>query len=460
MKKLLVFLLVLCSGSLAGQTNSQVLTLDEYLAWVKKYHPVSKQAEWVVERGEATLRRARGGFDPVIEGERSLKNFDDKNYYTHEDFGLRIPTWFGITGIASFERGQGQFLNPEASTPADGLYRIGLSLPLGQGLLMDKRRADLRKAQIYREATFLEQQLLLNDLLYEAAQQYWAWQLSYQELQVYNEAASLSTEVLNGIRQSYQLGDRAAVDTLEASIQLGLWEQKVRETDLKFQENGFKLAAFLWDENFSPLELAPTTLPDTLVLELRYPVDPSNLTEMVAEHPEVRQYDFKLQQLDIDRRLTLERFRPKVDLKLYALNQTTNPALLPLQGQNTGINVQFPLFLRAERGELSQIKLDRQTTNFDQEIKRNQIKLKALQAVVQQNKLNEITAIQLDLVNKTGLLLEAEKTRFSTGESSIFLLNSREVALVNIRLKLLETTNRVRQNALEQWWIRGIMTDY
>lgn len=460
MKKLIFLFCLVVQFPAFGQTKSTVLTLEQYLAWVKKYHPVAKQAEWVVERGEATLRRARGGFDPVIEGERTLKTFDDKNYYTYEDFGLRIPTWFGISGIATFERGQGQFVNPDRSTPADGLYRIGLSLPLGQGLLMDKRRADLRKAQIYREATFIEQQLLLNDLLYEAAQHYWAWQLSFQELQVYDQAVLLSGEVLNGIRQSYVLGDRAAVDTLEASIQLGLWEQKVRETDLKFQENGFKLATFLWDENFRPLELAVGTLPDTSVMALKYPVDQLSLENMVDNHPQVVQYDFKLRQIDIDRRLTLEKFRPKVDLKLYALNQTTNPALLPIQGQNTGIQVQFPLFLRAERGELQQIKLDRLTTNFDQEIKRNQIRLKAQQAVMQQNKLNEITAIQFDLVDKTAQLLEAEKNRFSTGESSIFILNSREVALVNTRLKLLEASNRVRQNALEQWWIRGIMLDY
>ncbi len=460
MRKLLLLILIGWVFQVEAQTKAGVLRLDDYLSWVKSYHPVAQQAAWVVERGQAGLLRARGGFDPVIEGERNQKNFDAKNYYTYEDFGLRIPTWFGITGIASFERGQGVFVNPEASTPADGLYRLGLSLPLGQGLFIDKRRAELRKAQIYRDASYLEQQLMLNDLLYEATQSYYDWVLSYQELQVYNQAVALSTEVLTGLRQAFILGDRAAVDTLEASIQLNLWEQRVRESELKYQEKGFKLATFLWDKNFIPLELAAETRPDTANLPLRYPLDRSDLNSLLNEHPEIKQYDFKLDQLNIDRRLTLEQFKPKVDLKFYALNQTTNSDLSPLQGQNAGIAVQFPLFLRAERGALNQIKLDRLSTGYEQELKRNQLKIKILQAVMQQNKLAEITATQYDLVSKTEQLLEAEKTKFSTGESSIFILNSREVALVSTRLKLFENLNRLQQNAIEQWWIRGIMLDY
>lgn len=461
MKIVLVILGFLVVLHAQGQdTSGSVLSLKDYLSWVQSYHPVAKQAEWVVERGKAGLLRARGGFDPVLTGERNQKNFDAKNYYTYEDFGLRIPTWFGITGIASFERGRGLFVNPEASTPADGLYRVGLSLPVGQGLFIDKRRADLRKAQIYRDATYLEQQLILNDLLYDAAQNYWAWVLSFQELQVYNQAVQLSTEVLDGLRQSFILGDRAAVDTLEASIQLNLWEQRVRESELKFQENGFKLATFLWDDNYRPLELNPTTRPDTALLPLRYPLDQNNLATTIAEHPAVRQYDFKLDQLNIDRRMALEQFKPKIDLKFYALNQTTNASVSPIQGQNAGVQVQFPLFLRAERGALNQIKLDRLNTGFDQDIKENQIKIKILQANMQQGKLAEITATQYDLVYKTNQLLEAEKVKFSTGESSIFILNSREVALVNTRLKLYETLNRLQQNAVDQWWIRGNMLDY
>jgi len=460
MKKLIVLLLLIGFHAADGQTTENVLKLDNYLAWVKSYHPVAKQAEWVVERGRASLLRARGGFDPVLQGERNQKDFDAQNYYTHEDFGLRIPTWFGITGIASFERGRGLFVNPEASTPADGLYRLGLSIAVGQGLFIDKRRADLRKAQIYRDATYLEQQLMLNDLLFDATQNYYTWVLSFQELQVYNQAVQLSTEVLNGLRQSFILGDRAAVDTLEASIQLGLWEQKVRESELKFLENGFKLATFLWDKNYSPLELAPETRPDTAANQLRFPLDQNDLTSVLADHPAVRQYDFKLDQLNIDKRLALEQFKPTVDLKFYALSQTSSASVLPIQGQNAGILLRFPLFLRAERGALNQNKLDRLNTGFDQDLKRNQIKIKILQAVMQQNKLAEITATQYDLVDKTEQLLQAEKVKFSTGESSIFILNSREVSVVNTQLKLLESLNRMQQNAVEQWWIRGNMLDY
>jgi len=46
-------------------------------------------------------------------------------------------------------------------------------------------------------------------------------------------------------------------------------------------------------------------------------------------------------------------------------------------------------------------------------------------------------------------LLEAEKTKFSIGESSVFLLNSRENKLFEAQEKLLETRSKTAVSALK-----------
>lgn len=457
MKKALIWVLgILCWQTTVAQ---KTLDLNAYLAWVKLHHPIAKQSEITVANGRAALLQARAGFDPRLEGDYSSKTFDGKAYYNHETYGLRIPTWLGVEVLAQYERGQGAFLNPEANTPADGLYRAGLSLPVGQGLFFDKRRAALRKAQLYRDAAYLEQQSMLNDLLLEAASQYAYWQLSFKELLVYQEAVAISREILDAVRLSYQLGDRAAVDTLEARIQLGNWEQRLREAEISYQENSFKLSLFLWDENGRPLELSPETIPDTSMQALRFPAVQSP-DDVVLQHPEYQLYDFKLRQLNFDRRLAIETIKPKIDLKFYALNQTTRPELIPLQGEQLGFSVQFPLLMREGRGQLKINQLERRSTSYDQEMKGNDIRIKLLNANMQQSQLTRIAETQSQLVDQSSQLLEAEKIRFGTGESSIFLLNSREVALVNARLKALEINMRRQINVLDQWWIRGNMLDY
>ena len=67
MKKLIVtFLFYSCF--LWGQNkNSTELTYNEFLGYVKKYHPLVKNANLEINMAQANLMMARGGFDPKIE---------------------------------------------------------------------------------------------------------------------------------------------------------------------------------------------------------------------------------------------------------------------------------------------------------------------------------------------------------------------------------------------------------
>lgn len=63
MKKLLI--LLLCCGHWAfGQLNSsKEFTYNEFLGYVKKYHPIVKNANLELNKAQANLLMARGGFD-------------------------------------------------------------------------------------------------------------------------------------------------------------------------------------------------------------------------------------------------------------------------------------------------------------------------------------------------------------------------------------------------------------
>ena len=78
-KHFLFLIFLICSG-LYSQNNDNILTLSEYLGYVKKYHPVVKQAQLITSQSEAKLLKARGGFDPKIGA--------DSVSYTH----LTLPT--------------------------------------------------------------------------------------------------------------------------------------------------------------------------------------------------------------------------------------------------------------------------------------------------------------------------------------------------------------------------------
>jgi outer membrane protein TolC len=57
-------------------------------------------------------------------------------------------------------------------------------------------------------------------------------------------------------------------------------------------------------------------------------------------------------------------------------------------------------------------------------------------------------AIYQKTVDDSGKLLEAEKQMFEAGESSLFLINQRELSYIQARLKLIESQVKLQQAKL------------
>lgn len=158
----------------------------------------------------------------------------------------------------------------------------------------------------------------------------------------------------------------------------------------------------------------------------------------------------RIDQMEVDRRLRAEFLKPDLDVKYQwlgsggALNGENGNSLLG-QGHQLGVGFSMPLFLRRERGELTLAKL--RTTDAelglarDRTVIRNRI----------QERLNDIATFreQVDLgssmVVNNARLLNGETQRFSAGESSLFLVNGREVPLIETRIRQVDLEARLRK---------------
>ena len=151
---LLLFLfLVQFTSLLRGQTKDtsvRYLSINELTALVLTYHPIAKQASIQVGKAQASMQIARGAFDPMLSYNAAEKTFDGITYYAYQQPTLTIPTWFGIEVQTGTEKLQGNRANP-TETMGQSSY-LGIQIPLGRDLLTDKRRTDLQKAKIAKEA--------------------------------------------------------------------------------------------------------------------------------------------------------------------------------------------------------------------------------------------------------------------------------------------------------------------
>ncbi len=430
-----------------GQSLDKVLSEYEYLQLVLSNHPAARRADNLREMGEFSIMQAKGNFDPYLFSKNKQKYFNEKNYYTFSNSGVSLPTRTGISLQAGYDWNEGVFLNPENSLPPNGLWYAGVSVPLLQGLLFDENREALQLAFIDRNYYNNQANLLLNNILLEASNYYWRWvQMKYQQ-QIILDAFEFAQNNFSNYKTAYLQGDKPAIDTLEAFIQLQNFSVQRQEIANDLEAARLTLFTFLWAEEDSPfneIALQPALFDAVSIFSLdslRV-----NLPVFVEDHPDLRKYDLRIRQLAIENRMKREKLKPKLNVE-YNIIQPPSTEFSEIQGldnYNWGFTFSFPLFLRSERGALNMnnIKLENSTLEYEQ--KRLSIKNKARQYDFAFSNVAQQLVTYQSVVDQYEQLLKAELRKFEIGESSIFLINYRQQSLVNAEMKLIELRTKYR----------------
>lgn len=446
----IILLLVLCFGislSNAQDLNDDILRFDEYLGYVKKYHPIVKQAELIIDESQARLMRARGGFDPKLEVDYDRKKFKGTEYYDKLNAAFKIPTWYGIELKGNFEETDGEFLNPESSLPDEGLYSAGVSFSVAQGFLINQRMASLKQAKLFREQAKADRDILVNTILYDAALVYFKWLQAYNETIIFNDFLENAQIRFNGVKKNVEVGEVAAIDSIEARIVINNRRLNLEKARLNLLKSKLELANFLWLENNVPVELQDGIIPDVeseLVVDQTLDIEGLRAAEFQVEnHPKLQSLNFKYESLDLERRLKVNMLLPVVDLQYNFLSENADVARsFSTSAYKSGLNVSFPLFLRKERGEvrLAKVKLqdiEYEITSTSLTLRNNIEAIKQeLESFIRQNRLI------IDVLEDYERMLVAEERKFGAGESSLFLVNSRESQLIDAKLKAVELQNK------------------
>ncbi len=429
----------------SASVNDSLLTYDQFIERVLKHHPMVFRARMKAEAGARGLQGAKGGFDPVVNGSAKQKYFDDKQYYSHLDGNLKVPTWFGLTAEAGYMQTDGIFLNPEARLPEDGLWYAGLNLELGNGLLIDQRRAELKKARIYEDMTLLEQRVMTNQLMNEATIAYWKWSKAYEILQVYTEALVAAESRLEAVKSYVEFGDLPEIYITEASMQYQNRQLSFQQSLLDWQNASLKLEIYLWDQGFVPLQLNAAV--PNLISEVVEGMDVLfDVNSVIQNHPmaQLNRLDVARQQVDL--RLKREYLKPKLTLEYRALNE---PATTGFFSEYTVADYtwcakfKYPLFTRRERADVKIGELKVET----QKLKGSEIGAKLeFQLGAARNTIENLTG-QYGIISETiqaaSDLLDAEQMLFDNGESSLFMINARELKFLEVRIKQVELASKV-----------------
>jgi outer membrane protein TolC len=438
--------LLLNIGAFGQSNNNQELSYNEFLGFVKKYHPMVKRANLELSKAQAELMTARGGFDPKIEVDFDKKKFKDKEYYSILNSSFKIPTWYGIELKAGFDNNDGYYLSPQNTTPNNGLTSVGISIPLGQGLLINQRMADLRKAKLQVKLSESERKLQAIQILYDASVAYFNWKKNFSEVKLYENYSVNAKIRYQGIQQLIKEGDKPAIDSIESGITLKSRLLSLEDSKLKLNKSKLELSNYLWLEDNIPLELSDELVPEAaLIANIRETLKTNELQNnefSVNNHPKINALNNKVDMLTVDKKLKANALLPKINVGYSYLSEPNYFDQYQFQDYKIGLDFYFPLFLRKERGSLKLAKFKIQETQFQLEVEKVQLQNKVkgqkveLESILKQNKLIN------ELVNSNDLLLQSEERLFSFGESSLFLINTRENNLITAQLSKITLENR------------------
>ncbi len=418
--------------------GKKLLTYKIFLTWVEMEHPVAKQSGLFSVFADAEKQKARGLFDPKLYYSINNKTFDQKNYYRFDQAAINAPTWFGADIKVGYENNSGLYVNPEEKLPKDGLLYTQISVPLLQGLIIDERRTAVRQAEVLQRMASTERQLLLNELFSKASKAYFQWQYATLNLQVLQQAYDISKERYVAVTSAAKFGDRPYIDTVEAGIQLQDRLLMLQQGELETRIAKNYVEAFLWHSD-QVIQLEPFTQPEASVdfsgLNQWIATQGNNANGWQTENPTLKYYDFKRQQLELDKRWKKEKLKPQLDLKYNPLYDAGNVRPDFTNNFKWGLSAQFPLFLRKERGDLRITQMKLKQNRWEMDYKSADIGARI------KSHMNEWVSYrqQFELYGQNILnyerLWKSERKLFDNGESTLFMINAREISYMNARLK-------------------------
>ena len=462
---LTVILLFPFSGQ--GQADSKVFDFKSFLSGIVDYHPLANQADLILRSSQLQLMKARGGFDPKLFADMDQKSFDSKSYFTVGKGGIKIPTKGGLELTGSYNWTRGIFLNPQNNLPENGQIKLGVKANLLQGLVIDERRANLDKAFIQGDANRATYQVLLNNLLLDAGLKYWDWAYYFQVQKIIEEALELAELRFENTKINLDQGKSAPVDTVESFLNVQDRIILLNESNQNLIKATQAMNDFLWVDEQNVFQVSINDVPtsfDTLNYNLSF-LTQNSAIQALNTHPQLTQLYTDLQKIEIDQRLKKDKLKPKLSfeynfLSNSALNRFTNDGEfsfneLITENYQWAANFSFPLFLRKQRADIQLNEIKGLQTNNKYNQKKLELTNKVNNSFQQLSTIAEQIEVLTISVNRYRYLLEAENERFNIGESSIFLINSREQKLIDAQLKLAKTLVAFQKEKVLLLWYKG-----
>jgi outer membrane protein TolC len=225
------------------------------------------------------------------------------------------------------------------------------------------------------------------------------------------------------------------------------------------------LSTYTWKPASEPYTLPLSLIPSTSSfatneIDFMIPASEELIRDAISSHPELEIYKSKFKFLDIEKKLKFQELLPDVKIKYnqlgksYSVPETIAQPLLQNNYQYA-LSLAVPLRLSQGRAGYKQAKLKITSTELQLDLKQRMIENKIREQLNTLSMLRNQLNIQENLYQSQAILLKGEEIRFQNGESSLFLINSREQKNIETIQKLNATIAKYYKQKASLKWATG-----
>lgn len=417
---------------------TESITVPELVRQIQNKHPYLAAQEEAGRQRELAIQAADSAFDPVIEQETNTRL---SGYYDGAIAAQRFVKPIQNMNArlySEYRLADGDFpvYEREYETLSGGEASLGVMLSLLRYREIDKRRLDLRNAQLAVSQWQADYENDVNEMIFKGVKDYLYWYETALQVQAVSDLLDALERRRLAIESRVEQGDLAQSELIEFDSNAIQQQLVLAELKRKLAVTRQALAFYLRDEQGQMKDTSQLVAKDLAwPYQARIP-DIAALRRSLAMHPALSALEQEKRMLQNKQLLAKTSLLPKLDLKASVARDVGSGAA-SLDGTETkvGLRFSYPLGNRAAEAELSSVESKQKQLMHKIQLASDSIVQAFEQAYQHWQQTTRIASMQHKNAAYADQLYQMEIKRYDAGDSDMFVLNAREALQIRARMK-------------------------
>ena len=407
------------------------LLLEEVLQSTVEHHPMLLAQISQRSMAEGKALGAQGAFDTKLTADSATNSF---GYYKTRTAGGGVSQPLrGVGGelFGKYERGLGNFepWNQGLLTLSKGEWSGGIEIPLLRNRTIDRHRTELALARLgvdLADASIVEQRLVLLEM---AASKYWEWVSAGRKLSIAQDLLALAEDRTQQVQDLVDAGQVAEIEIAENERAVLQRRSATASAERDLQAARLDLSLYLRGPDGRIVQVDRSRLPDFPEPARVGPEQvESDLLGAMQRRPEIAGLMVELQQNGTVMQQARNELRPELAFTAQ-FGRDSGTGSITKRGSEliAGITLTSPFQRRKARGEVAIQAAKLEQLMHKLQYVRDKVVVEvrdAVSALELSLRRLELARAEYDVARR---LATAEMERFELGDSTLFIVNQREM---------------------------------